>query len=196
MLPAIEQTTADFLSKNWWVLMIRGLAAVIFGIMTFVWPQISLAVLVLMWGAYALVDGVFSVIATFRGPNRGGFPWWMFLTGIAGIAAGILTFINPGLTAIALLYLIAAFSIVRGVFEIAAAIRIRKEIDHEWLLILAGIASIGFGVLVLMFPSAGALAIILWIGAFAIFLGILEIMAGFKLKGRKPDASTPSPRPA
>jgi uncharacterized membrane protein HdeD (DUF308 family) len=183
----------EFLSKNWWVVVIRGVAAVIFGVLTFVWPAISVAVLVLMWGAYALVDGVFSLWGAFRGPNKDGFPWWIFLTGIAGVAAGILTFVNPALTAVALLLLIAAFAIVRGIFEIVAAIRLRKEIDNEWLLVLAGVASIAFGVLVMVFPSAGALAIILWIGAFAIFIGVLEIWLGFKLKGRAPSTGKPAP---
>jgi uncharacterized membrane protein HdeD (DUF308 family) len=176
----------EFLAKNWWVLVVRGVAAVIFGVLTFVWPAISLAVLVLMWGAYALVDGVFAIIGSFRGPRSNGFPWWIFITGIAGVLAGILTFVNPAITAVALLLLIAAFAIVRGVMEIVAAIRLRKEIDNEWLLILAGVVSIAFGVLVALFPGAGALAIVLWIGVFAIVVGVIEIVLGFKLKGRAP----------
>ncbi len=178
-----------FLQNNWWVLVVRGVAAIAFGVLAFAWPGLALAALVLLWGAYALVDGIFGVIATFKGPNTGGFPWWMLVTGVVGIVAGIFTFVAPGVTAIALLYLIAAFAIVRGVMEIAAAIRLRKEIDNEWLLILAGVVSVIFGVVLFLFPGAGALALILWIPAFAIVIGVLEIVLGFKLRNRAPAAA-------
>lgn len=179
----------DLLAKNWWVLVIRGVAGVIFGILTFVWPAISLAVLVLMWGAYALVDGVFSVVGAFKRPAGTSFPWWLFLTGIAGIAAGIFTFASPAITAIALLTLIAAFAIVRGIMEIAAAIKLRHEIDNEWLLVAAGVLSVVFGVLVMIYPGPGALAIVLWIGAIAAAVGVLEIVLGIRLKGRSPGSA-------
>ena len=175
----------DFLSKNWWVLVIRGVAALIFGVLTFVWPAISLAVLVLMWGAYALVDGVFAVIGSFKRPGGTGFPWWLLLTGIAGIVVGLITFANPTITAIALLTLIAVFAIVRGIMQIAAAIKLRHEIEHEWLLAIAGILALAFGVLVMLYPGAGALAIVLWIGAVAAVIGILEIIVGLRLKGHR-----------
>jgi uncharacterized membrane protein HdeD (DUF308 family) len=181
----------DFLARNWWVLVVRGVAAVLFGVATFVWPALSLAVLVLMWGAYALVDGVFAIVGSFKG-GREGFPWWLFLTGIAGLAAGIFTFVSPGITALVLLTLIGAFSIVRGVMEIAAAIRLRHEIDNEWLLVTAGLLTVAFGVLVMLFPGAGALAIVLWIGAAVTAVGVLEIIAGLRLKGR-PAAGAPAP---
>lgn len=172
----------EFLAKNWWVLVVRGVAAVLFGVATFVWPVISLAVLVLMWGAYALVDGVFAVVGSFKA-GREGFPWWLFLTGLAGIAAGVFTFVNPAITALALLTLIAAFAIVRGAMQIAAAIRLRKEIEHEWLLVAAGALAVTFGVLVMIAPGAGALAIVLWIGATIAAIGVLEIVAGVRLRG-------------
>ena len=173
-----------FLSRNWWILVIRGVAAIIFGILTFISPMTSLAVLVLFWGAYMLVDGVFAIIAVFKGPHADGFPWWMFIMGIVAIIAGIYTFMAPAITAIALLYVIAAVAIVRGVMEIAAAVRLRKEIDNEWLLILAGVASLVFGVLLFLFPGAGALALVLYIGAMAIVIGVVELVLGFKMRGR------------
>jgi len=173
-----------FLSKNWWILVLRGVAAIAFGILTFMQPVLSLAVLVLFWGAYALVDGVFGVFAAFKGPNADGFPWWMLLTGLCGIAAGVFTFMSPAITAIALLYLIAIFAIVRGVLEISAAIRLRKQINNEWLLILAGVISILFGAVLMVAPGTGAIAIALWIAAFAVIVGVIEIILGFKLKGR------------
>jgi len=180
----------EFLAKNWWVLVLRGVCAVIFGVMTFVWPVISIAVLVLMWGAYALSDGILAIIGSFKGSHASGFPWWLLITGIVGVAAGILTFVNPKMTALALLTLIAAFAIVRGVMQIAAAIRLRHEIEHEWLLAIAGILLVVFGVLVAIFPGAGALAIVTWIGAIAVGIGVLEIIAGIRLKGSARAAAT------
>ena len=172
-----------FLSKNWWVLVLRGVCAVLFGVMTFIWPAISIAVLVLMWGAYAFADGILSIVASFKGGREAGFPWWMLITGIAGVAAGVFTLVNPAMTGLALLLLIAAFLIVRGVMEIAAAIRLRHEIEHEWLLAIAGIMSVVFGVMVAIFPGAGALAIVLWIAVIAVAIGVLEITVGLRLKG-------------
>jgi uncharacterized membrane protein HdeD (DUF308 family) len=181
----------DFMAKNWWVLVLRGIGAVIFGVLTILWPAISLAVLVLMWGVWALVDGVFGVIGAFRRRRGEGFPWWLFITGLAGIAAGVFTFINPAITALALVFLIAAFSIVRGIFEIVAAIRLRKEIKNEWLLVTAGVLSVAFGVIVAIAPGVGALAIVLWIGVIAFAIGLLEIVAGLRLRGS--GSATPAP---
>ena len=173
-----------FLSKNWWILVLRGVTAIVFGILTFVEPIASIAVLVLFWGAYALVDGVFGVIAAFKGPHKEGFPWWMLLMGVVAIAAGVYTFMAPALTALVLLYLIAAFAIFRGVMQISAAIRLRKEITNEWWLGLAGAASLLFGILLFVAPGAGALALILYIGVMAIVVGVLEVIVGFKLRNR------------
>jgi uncharacterized membrane protein HdeD (DUF308 family) len=186
-----DRPVLEFLAKHWWVLVVRGVAGVLFGVMTFVWPAISIAVLVLMWGAYAFVDGAFAIAGSLKGA-RDGFPWWLFLTGIAGVAAGVFTFVNPALTALALLTLVAAFAIVRGVMQIAAAIRLRKEIEHEWLLVAAGVLSLVFGALVMLNPGAGALAIVLWIGVVLAAIGALEIVAGVRLKGR----GTGQPKPA
>lgn len=173
----------EFLAKHWWIVVVRGVAGVLFGVLTFVWPAISLAVLVLAWGAYALVDGVFALVASFTGA-RDGFPWWLFLSGVAGVAAGIFTFVSPAITALVLLTLIGAFSIVRGAMEIAAAIKLRKEIEHEWLIVTAGVLAVLFGVFVMIFPGAGALAIALWIGVAVGAIGVLEIIAGIRLKGQ------------
>jgi uncharacterized membrane protein HdeD (DUF308 family) len=173
----------EFLSKNWWVLVLRGACAVIFGVMTFIWPAISIAVLVLMWGAYAFADGILSIAGSFRRRDAAGFPWWLFITGIAGVAAGVFTLVNPRMTGLALLLLIAAFSILRGIMQIAAAIRLRHEIEHEWLLVVAGVMLVAFGVLVAIFPGVGALAVVLWIAVIAVAIGVLEITAGLRLKG-------------
>jgi uncharacterized membrane protein HdeD (DUF308 family) len=169
-------------SRNWWVFLIRGIAGILFGIAAFAWPGLTIAVLVLMFGAYALVDGIFSIIAGIRARNQVERWWMMVLVGLAGIATGILTFLWPGMTALVLLYFIAAWAIVTGVFQIAAAIRLRKEIEGEWLLALGGIASIIFGVLLFLMPGAGALAAVWIIGAYAILFGILMIGLAFRLR--------------
>jgi len=155
---------------------------VVFGLVTFFDPAISLAALVLLYGAYAFVDGVFALVSALRN-HRPSERWFLLLLeGIVGIAAGIVTLLWPGITAIALLFVIAAWALVTGAFEVAAAIRLRAAIEHEWLLALSGIASIGLGVLLLLFPGAGALALVLWIGAYALVSGALLIGLAFRLR--------------
>ena len=151
----------------------------------FAWPGITLAVLILLYGAYVLVEGVLEVAWALIGRQAGAFPWGVLLAGLAGVAVGIVTFVSPGLTALALLYLIAAWAIIRGVFEIVAAIHLRRELENEWLLALSGLLSIGLGVLLIVAPGAGALALLWWIGGFAIVVGIVMIILGFRLKGLK-----------
>jgi uncharacterized membrane protein HdeD (DUF308 family) len=170
------------LARNWWLLAIRGAAAILFGIGAFLWPGITLAVLVLLFGAYSLVDGIFAVIAGIAARKEQERWWMMVLEGLAGIIIGVITFVYPGVTALVLLYLIAAWSIITGVFEIAAAIRLRQEIEGEWLLILAGILSIIFGVLLVVLPGPGALALIWLIGSYAIVFGILLLVLAFRLR--------------
>jgi uncharacterized membrane protein HdeD (DUF308 family) len=171
------------LTRYWWVLAIRAVAAILFGIAAFLWPGITLTVLVLLFGAYALVDGIFAVIAGISARQEQERWWMMILEGLAGILIGVLTFLWPGITALVLLYFIAAWSIVTGAFEIAAAIRLRKEIEGEWLLGLAGIASMLFGILLVVLPGPGALALIWLIGAYALIFGILLLVLAFRLRG-------------
>ena len=171
------------LARNWWALALRGLAAVLFGIMAFAWPGMTLGVLVLLYGAYALVDGVLAIIAAVAG-RTSGMPWWaLLLEGVMGVTIGILTFAWPGITALVLLYLIAAWAVVTGALEIAAAIRLRKEIRGEWLLALSGIISVLFGIALVINPVGGALAVVWLIGAYAIAFGVLLIALGFRLRG-------------
>jgi uncharacterized membrane protein HdeD (DUF308 family) len=172
----------DSLSRNWWAVSLRGLAGILFGIITFFAPGISLAALVLLFGAYALVDGVLAIVSAVR--RRGADRWWLLLLeGLVGIAAGVLTFLLPAITALALLYVIAAWALVTGAFEIAAAIRLRKVITGEWLLVLSGILSIALGVLLVLFPGPGALAVVIWIGAYAFVFGALLFALGLRLRG-------------
>jgi uncharacterized membrane protein HdeD (DUF308 family) len=170
------------LARNWWVVALRGVVAIIFGLLTFVLPGITLAVFVLLFGAYAIVEGIFNVIAAIRG-RAGRAPWWaLLLEGLVSIGAGVVTFVWPGLTALVLLYVIAVWAVITGVLEIAAAIRLRKLITGEWWLALSGVLSIVFGVLLMIAPAAGALVVVLWIGAYAVVFGALLIGLAFRLR--------------
>jgi uncharacterized membrane protein HdeD (DUF308 family) len=170
------------LARNWWVLLVRGLAAIIFGVLAFVWPGITLLAFVILFGAYALADGAMAIAwaITGRGGER---PWWgMLLVGLAGVAAGLVTFLWPGITAVSLLVVIAAWAIVRGVLEIVAAVRLRNAIRNEWLLALAGALSVLWGVLLIVRPAAGALAMVWLIGAFAVAFGIVAVWLAVRLR--------------
>jgi uncharacterized membrane protein HdeD (DUF308 family) len=170
------------LTKNWWLLLLRGIAGIIFGVLAFIWPGITLLTLVFFYGAYALMDGVFAIVAAVRG-GEAQSRWWLLLIGILGIAAGLLTFLWPGITALMLALFIGAWSLIHGIFEIIGAIRIRKEIDNEWWLILSGVLSVIFGLVMLFMPGAGALALVWVIGAYSIIFGALLI--GFALRLKK-----------
>jgi len=178
----IPMMTADTLSDNWWAVALRGLAALAFGVLTLMLPGISLAALVLLFGAYALADGVMAVVAAVRHRHAAEKSWVIVLGGIAGIAAGIITFLIPAITALVLVYVIAARAIVVGAMEVAAAVSLRKVIKGEWLMALGGAASIVFGLLVALFPGLGALAVVVWIGAFAVVIGATLIALGFRLR--------------
>jgi uncharacterized membrane protein HdeD (DUF308 family) len=180
-LPGVGSAMVHALAKNWWMLLLRGIAAIVFGLLALAWPGMTLLTLVLFYGAYALVDGVLAVVAAITG----GAPmprWWLAIVGLLGIAAGLLTFLMPGLTAILLLYFIAGWAIATGVLQIIGAIRLRKEIDNEWLLILGGIVSVLFGVAMMAAPGAGALALITVIGIYAVITGVLLVALSFRLK--------------
>jgi uncharacterized membrane protein HdeD (DUF308 family) len=182
--------TADLaaLSRNWWAIALRGVAAIIFGLATFAVPGITLAVLVLLFGGYAIVDGIFNLVAAARGLAGGGEQsrGWLVLEGLVSIAAGVAAFAWPGLTALALVYIIAAWAIVTGVLEIVAAVRLRRLIDNEWWLALSGALSIVFGGLLMAAPGVGALALVFWIGAYAILFGALLIGLAVRLRNARP----------
>ena len=169
------------LARYWWLILLRGIAAIIFGVLAFIWPGITLVTLVLFWGAFTLVDGVLALAHAIMG-GKVGSRWWLALIGVLGIIVGLLTFLMPGVTALVLLIFIATWAIVLGIFQIIGAIRLRKEIDNEWTLGLGGALSVLFGVILLIAPGAGALALVWAIGAFAVVFGILLVMAALKLK--------------
>src|ERR1700730_659231 len=145
-------TVVDTFRLNWWLLALRGLVAVVFGILAFAWPGVTLLALVWLFGAFALVNGFLSLIFAAKAPK--GYPrvGSLILGGLLGILAGLLTFVMPAITAIGLLILSPAWAIVTGIMEVMAAIRLRKVINNEWLLILAGFLSVAFGVLLILMP--------------------------------------------
>jgi len=172
----------EAIAKNWWVMLIRGIAAVVFGILAFTWPGITLTVLIILFGAYALIDGISAVgfgVTSYRTDRS----WWeMMLVGVLGIIAGIVAFLYPGMTAVALLVVIGVWAVIRGIFEIIAAIRLRQVIAHEWLLGIAGILSIAFGVIILARPLIGALAVVWLIGFWALLFGVAAIALSLRLQ--------------
>jgi len=172
---------AQTLARYWWLILLRGIAAIVFGVLAFIWPGITLVTLVLFWGAFTLVDGILALAHAIMGGNVGS-RWWLALIGVLGIIVGLLTFLMPGVTALVLLVFIAAWAIVLGVFQIVGAIRLRKEIDNEWTLALGGALSVLFGIVLLIAPGAGALGLIWAIAAYAIVFGVLMVLAALKLK--------------
>jgi len=183
-------TLLQTLGRAWWLVLLRGIAAILFGILALAWPQVTLVSLVLLWGAWALIDGVTALIAGWNAKDGGKPMWQIVLVGVVGIAAGVLTFAMPGVTAIALLVMIAVWAIVSGVLEIVAAIRLRKEIANEWMLILSGALSVAFGALMIISPGAGALAVLWLIGSFAIAFGVLLVILAFRLRKHAGAATT------
>jgi uncharacterized membrane protein HdeD (DUF308 family) len=182
MRAADPHADIDTLTRNWALFLVRGLVAISFGVVSILAPALSLAALVLLFGAYVFVDGVAAIVCAIR-RHTGGPRWWLLLLeGVAGVAAGVLTLGWPGITALVLLYLIAGWALATGVFEIGAAIRLRRTIADEVLLVLSGLASIGLGVLLILFPGPGALALILWIAVVAITSGILFVALAFRLR--------------
>lgn len=170
----------DQLARHWWVVGLRGLAAVLFGILAFAWPGMTLAVLVILFGAYALVDGILGLFAAFRGETQHRIA--LALEGLVGVLAGLAAFAWPGLTALVLLYIIAFWAILTGVLEIVAAIRLRRIISNELGLIIGGGLSVLFGIVLLIAPGAGALAVVFLIGAYAIIFGIALLALAWRLR--------------
>jgi len=170
------------LTRHWWVVGLRGVLAIIFGILALVVPGITLIVLIAFFGAYVLIDGLVAIYLAIRGRENNRNWGWLLAEGIAGVLIGIITFRWPGVTTFVLLAFIAAWAIITGVMEIFEAIELRRVIDNEWLLILSGAASVLFGVLLLLFPSGGALALVWLIGIFALIFGILLLVLSWRLR--------------
>jgi uncharacterized membrane protein HdeD (DUF308 family) len=166
--------------RAWWTLLLRGVVAVLFGLAALFWPGKTLFVLILFFGAYILVDGVFAIVGGIMDSSR---RWLLLIEGVLGVVAGLILLARPGLGALVLLYVIAFWAIVTGVMEILAAISLRREIDNEWLMILGGALSVIFGVILAVLPGAGLLSLTWLIGAYAIVFGVAFIILGFRVRG-------------
>jgi len=190
------------LARNWWALALRGAAAIIFGIIALFWPPAAIAALVAVFGAYALVDGILNLVGAVRA-GRSGQRWGALLfEGIVSLLVGLLTFFFPRVTALALVLFVGAWSLITGVAEVVAAIKLRTMIEGEWLLALSGVLSIAFGILLFISPLIGAIAIAIWIGAYAVVFGALLFGLALRLRSwasrqQQPQIPAgPVPRPA
>jgi uncharacterized membrane protein HdeD (DUF308 family) len=170
------------LARNWWAVVLRGVAAILFGVLTWVLPGTSLTVLIVLFAFYALAEGALNIASAARGAKQHERWGFLLFEGLVSLAAGIVALVWPGLTALALLYWIAAWALITGALEIAAAVRLRRELAGEWLLALSGVASIVFGVLLIRAPGPGALAVLYLIGAYAVLFGILLCALGMRLR--------------
>jgi uncharacterized membrane protein HdeD (DUF308 family) len=174
---------ANMLSRAWWMILLRAVVAILFGIVIFARPGISLLSLVWAFGILVLADGISNIIMSIQGRNDHD-DWWVFLLGgIAGVLIGLLSLFNPGITALTLLFYIAIWAIATGFLEIGAAIRLRKEIEGEFWLGLAGVASVAFGILLVARPGEGILTVLTLLGAYAIVLGVSLLFLAFRVRG-------------
>ena len=170
----------QILARNWWMVALRGVAAIIFGILAIIWPDIAVGVLVAFFGAYALVDGIFAIVAAFRGEDTD--RWWHVAQGVLGIAVGLIAWFYPGLTAVSLLYFFAAWLIVTGVLQVMAGIRLRKQINEFWL-ILGGVLSVIVGIIFFLSPIEALVTVARVIGIYAIIFGIVLLALAMRLRG-------------
>lgn len=190
-MSTVHEQFARILSRNWWVLLLRGLLAIAFGILTWLQPAISLAALVLLFGAFSLADGTLWIWIAFAGRKQDERWWELLIRGLLSIGVGIITFLKPEITALILLFYIAIWAVATGVLEIVSAIRLRKEIEGEWLFILGGLISVVFGVLLALWPGEGALAVAWLIATYAIAFGALLVILAFKARRFGRAASQP-----
>ncbi len=180
---------------SWWILIVRGIAAILFGVVAFIWPGLTGLVLVMAFGAFALIDGVFAVVTGISRLGHSSRGWAFLVEGLLGVGVGVAALLLPSLVAVALIYLIAAWAVITGIFEIVSAVQLRKEITNEWALGIGGLLSILFGVLVMFQPATGGLALVWILGGYAIAFGILLIVAGIRLRGVR-NIGTADTRPA
>ncbi|MCJ0763471.1 HdeD family acid-resistance protein [Variovorax terrae] len=190
MIPStFPRPLAEQLSRAWWLLLIRGLFAIAFGVFTWLQPGISLAALVLVFGIFVMADGLLGVITAIQGRKENDAWWALLLWGLVGIGVGLITFFAPGITALVLVLYVAAWALATGLLQIVAAVRLRKEIEGEWLLALGGLVSVVFGVLVMIQPGAGALALLWMLAAYAVLFGVLLVVLAFKMRKAMPRAA-------
>jgi uncharacterized membrane protein HdeD (DUF308 family) len=180
----------DLLRRSWWMLAVRGVAALLFGILALIWPDITLLVLVALFAAYAFITAVAYISAAVKNRETDKGWWLLLLLGLVAVAAGGIAIFHPLLTALVLVLLMGANALITGILDIAIAIRLRKEIRNEWMLVLAGVVSIVFGILVFLFPGAGALALVWLVSFYAVLTGVLLLALAFRMRG---SGKSPSP---
>lgn len=174
-------STINALARHWWLIVLRGVFAILFALAAFFWPTLSWLVLLTMFGIYAIVDGIVAVATGLSRTKQA--RWWAFLLeGLVSIGVGVAALIWPGLASFVIIILIANWAILTGIFEIVAAIRLRSEINNEWLLVFGGVLSIALGILLFVQPTAAIIAITWTLGAYALFFGVLLISLGIRLK--------------
>jgi len=173
---------AKLLAANWWVLLLRGILAILFGVAAYAWPDLTLATLVMFFAVFVFVDGVFDVFAAFVGRKENDNWWVLLIEGLLGIAFGAITWMRPDITTMVLLLFIAFWAMATGILRIIMALRLRKEIEGEWWLVLSGLASVLFGLIVMARPGAGAMALLWLIGAWAIVMGIFLVILAFQAR--------------
>ena len=181
------QPALPALAGNWWAMLLRGIAAMLFGLAALFWPGPTIFVLIVFFGAYAVVDGIFAIVAGIRG--SGGRRWLLLVEGALGVFAGLIALFWPGMTALVLSYVIAFWAIVTGVLKVVMAISLRREIENEWLMVLSGVLSVLFGVLLAVLPAGVGLLSLVWlIGIYALIFGVVWIVLSFRVRGH-PEAS-------
>ena len=182
------------LARNWWLIAIRGIAAIAFGVVAFLWPGVTVVVLIALFGAYALIDGISLLASLVRGDREARrHAWAVGVMGVLGVLAAVVTFLVPGLTALSLVYVVGFWSIAVGVFQVLAAIRLRQEMEGELWLALGGIVAVLFGAYIVAFPGAGLLSLIWLVGAWAVIFGIAHLVLAWRL--RELADRTPHARP-
>jgi uncharacterized membrane protein HdeD (DUF308 family) len=180
----LQSGSAGF-AQSWWVLALRGLVAILFGLAALFWPGLVLTVLIVFFGAYALVDGILAIIAAFRSSGQGMRRPLLLIEGVIGILFGILALFWPGLTALTLVYFVAFWALLSGIARIVMAVMVRREIENEWSIALSGILSVILGIVLLLLPGAGLLAYTWLIGILALAVGIVLVYYAFRVRGQR-----------
>lgn len=169
-------------SRKWWVLVLRGFSAIGFGMLALLWPQVTVIVLVMLFGIFSLIDGIFTSVAALGHRREVGRWWLFFMEGLVGLGVGAFALLRPSTMTVALLYLIAVWALLTGIFEIASGVRLRKQIKGEWLLILTGVLSMVFGVLLILWPGPGLMTLVLLLAVYSILFGLLLIALGVRAR--------------
>jgi uncharacterized membrane protein HdeD (DUF308 family) len=178
---------AQAMAQRWWLVLLRGLAAIAFAVLAFGWPGLTLLTLTVLWGAYAFVDGALALWGALSGKGMGAIAprWWLAVVGVAGFLAGVAAFGRPDVVALVLLMFIAGWALVAGVMQIWGGFRLRREVQGEWLLILNGVLDVAIGVLLIARPGVGALAVVWMIGLWALLAGCTLVALAFRLRKRR-----------